>query len=184
MSDDATDLAAHAPGEPLRDRIRRRPLGPVTLAIGASLLIVLLAVSRLVVATGHSDGKNPLPTSPVRLTGLKASPIESLPVPKQAVLDGPVQGDSAEYTIPASAKVANAWYFDHLRPGQSWRGWTWVGPGEQCIGHVKGFSSLWQWERPGETLALYVYPSLADRGFGAVTIDIQRQLPFCQTPGP
>jgi hypothetical protein len=181
MLEHDSDLSVE-PGEPalsVRDRFQRRPVAQVALAIAVSLLIVFFAVFRLALATNHSDGKNPLPTSAERLTGSRASSIEGLPAPTQAHLDGSDR-HSAEYTLPASVNQVKSWYLAHLQPGRSWRDWSWVGansPG--CAGQDQGDAVFWQWESGGSTLALAVYPSLVDRPFGAVTIDVYHQTPFC-----
>jgi hypothetical protein len=178
-ADFSTELSGQASSSK-RERFQRQPLARVVLAIAASLLIVVLAVLGLVLATNHSAGKNPMPTSPERLTSSRASSIEGVPVPKQAHLDQSDQ-HSAEYTVPASANDVKAWYLAHLQIGKPWRSWSWVGATTPCAGRLRGDALLWQWASGRSTLMLVVYNSQADRPFGAVTIDVYRQTPFCTT---
>jgi hypothetical protein len=180
--DNQAENGPESPGRTWRERLHQRPMGSLPVSIGAGLFVVFLAVVGLAVASQPSTTAKAKPTSPVPLTTSRPSPIEGMPVPKQASLDVPVassQAKSAIYTVPARPSVIASWYELHLTKGRPWHGWRWVGESQTCNGYFKGESAVWQWERSGQTLTIYVYRSLSYPRIGAVTIQIDKQLPLC-----
>ncbi len=157
------------------------------IATGAgSFLLAMIGLTALLVVLGNSDnwqGSDGIPKSAEALSGVTASRIAGLPLPKQAHWDGPPEGKSADYTIPASFQTVKAWYLDHLPVGQSWRGWSWVTGGQPCTGTFDSAAS-WQWEQQASTLAITVYPSRADPSFTDVAIYVLNQLPICSPTNP
>lgn len=165
-------------------RLRHQPLRRVIVATGLSLLVLLVGVTRLVVATDHSnDDPQGLPTSPTKLTSSTASAIAGLPIPKQARSEGLLDRGDVEYVVPDSVNQTKGWYLERLSEGQAWHDWRWFTAGEPSAGTYTG-GVLWQWVRNGSTLSILIYPSQVDRPFAAVNIGIVHQPPFCNPQNP
>lgn len=167
----------------VRQHRKKTPLTRVTVAIAASLAIVFVGVFRLELATHNSKGTYSPFTSSQRLTTSQASVIQGLPVPKQAQFVGSDQ-HFATYTVPARVGETKAWYLTHLRGGNSWRNWTWVGANTLCSGHEVGDALFWEWEKGGSTLRLVVDQSTVNPPFADIEIDVYHQTPICGTSGP
>ena len=134
-------------------------------AIGAAALVAF--------ATLASCGST---QTDVALTNARASVVQGLPVPVQAVLAASGK-EEAQYEVRASVSTLDRWYKKQLPPGASWKTWTWYLPsGSGCPVNGSGGINR-QWQKGESTLDLTASPGPVS-GVSTIILALVTKPPF------
>jgi hypothetical protein len=124
-------------------------------AVSAALLSTLLLGAILAGCSSSVPTTTHLPSGHA-----KASEIEALPVPAQAVVAVQSPGHSVEYGlsgVPISS--ADRWYDRQLPAGANWKDWTWVSPtGPKCVNLSPSKNVYRSWTKGHSMLILGTTP--------------------------